>query len=189
MATPTRTHRKLRGSPEVVAKKSLTAYAHFGSITVSSLPPSPKARPQLPLIPQPQRDVSAPSRMHQVSLHVTPIATLDDANFLDLNLSCESQFQILYQTPQVQNLQVMDIPLQARELPGSGFQNIVPDTCMMTSISLCGTTRRMTIEHQLMHQTRFSRSTTPSPLNISGPSSLFPHSTRRKTYLSPLATQ
>ncbi len=35
MATPTRPHRKLRGSPEVVAKKSLTAYAHFDPIITS----------------------------------------------------------------------------------------------------------------------------------------------------------
>jgi hypothetical protein len=98
MATPTRPHRKLRGSPEVVAKKSLTAYAHFDFIIPSPLPPllSPKARPQPPPAPQPQRDVSTPPRMHQTSTlqnlqvdfrgrgHATPAAT---------------------QTPQVQNLQ------------------------------------------------------------------------------------
>ena len=31
MATPARRHRKFRGSPEVFAKKSRTAYAHFDS--------------------------------------------------------------------------------------------------------------------------------------------------------------
>jgi hypothetical protein len=34
MATPTRPHRTIRGSPEVVVKKSLTAYAHFDSIPI-----------------------------------------------------------------------------------------------------------------------------------------------------------
>src|SRR6266542_1971487 len=84
MATPTRPHRRLRCSPEVSAKKSLTAYAHFDSTIPSPLPPP---------TPHPQRDVSTPPRMHRASTlqnlqvalgHATPAAT---------------------QTPQVQNLQ------------------------------------------------------------------------------------